>query len=239
MPTKVGQFELARERLKYDHTRMDLQLSNISVRLPGMEKPLFGIRRLEIASGARVLIQGPSGKGKTTLLHLMAGLVDPTEGTVALGGQELGRMSESERARFRRDNLGIIFQKLSLVSHLTSEENIRLALKTSHGAEGERAARVVEAVIAKVKMKEQGGVLAQNLSLGQAQRVAVARVLAQAPKLVLADEPTSSLDDENAASVMKALFGLSSSTTIVVVSHDHRIREQFTDVRDFESLVRA
>jgi ABC-type lipoprotein export system ATPase subunit len=212
---------------------MRLELSNITVRLPGMAKPLFAIKKHEIASGARVLIQGPSGKGKTTLLHLMAGLVDPTEGTVALGDRNLGNMNESERACFRRENLGIIFQKLSLISHLTAKENIELALQ------GSELDRKIESAIGKVKIKEQADVLAQNLSLGQAQRVAVARVLAQAPKLVLADEPTSSLDDENADAVLRALFALSPETTIVVVSHDHRIREHFKDVRDFESLVRA
>lgn len=211
---------------------MMVELSNIKVQLPGMNKVLFAIKKHTVAAGQRILIQGPSGKGKTTLLHLMAGLVDPNDGVVAVNGRALGSMSESERARFRRENFGIIFQKLNLVSHLTAFENIQLGLPA-----GADPVKIVNAM-RKVSVAAQADVLAQSLSLGQAQRVAVARVLAQAPMLVLADEPTSSLDDENAFAVIRALFELRSETTLIVVSHDHRIREHFKDVRDFESLVK-
>lgn len=197
-----------------------------------MARPLFGLKSFAVPSGAKVLIEGPSGQGKTTLLHLMAGLLDPNQGAVKIDGREIGRLSESERARFRRENLGIIFQKLNLISHLTARENVEL---------GKRAAAfdLIDRVLSRVQLADVADVLAQNLSLGQQQRVAVARVLAQAPKLVLADEPTSSLDDANATAVIDALFGLSPSTTVIVVSHDHRIRGRFDRVHDFAQVVKA
>jgi ABC-type lipoprotein export system ATPase subunit len=213
---------------------MKMALSKISVHLPGMAKALFSIQHFEVASGTKVLIQGPSGKGKTTLLHLMAGLLLPAEGSVLADAVDLVRLSEVERSRFRRSNMGIIFQKLNLISHLTAQENIMLGMG-SRNVDPTPASVVLD----KVKLLECADVLAQNLSLGQQQRVAVARVLTQKPKLVLADEPTSSLDDESAASVMQSLLGLAKGTTLIVVSHDHRIREMFDQVHDFSKLVRA
>lgn len=216
---------------------MKLELANISVRLPGMNKPLFAVKSHVILSGARTLIQGPSGQGKTTLLHLLAGLVEPSAGAVSVGEQNLVSLSDAERTRFRRDHIGLIFQKLSLISHLTSRENVQLGLPASGSSK--QVAERIDRALTTVKLNDQADVLAQNLSLGQAQRVAVARVLAQAPAVVLADEPTSSLDDANAEAVIQALLALAPTTTIVVVSHDHRLRPFFKDVCDFKSLVRT
>jgi len=197
-----------------------------------MARVLFAIKSLTVPSGAKVLIEGPSGKGKTTLLHLMAGLLEPRHGSVKIDGREVGRWSESERARFRRENLGIIFQKLNLVSHLTAYENVELG-----GNSRVQRPDAIRQALERVQLGDAADVLAQNLSMGQQQRVAVARVLAQAPKLVLADEPTSSLDDANAVAVIDALFALAPSTTVIVVSHDHRIRGKFDRVDDFARVV--
>src|SRR5690349_16260449 len=113
---------------------MDIRLSGISVHLPPGNALLFRIPTLEIAFGSRVLMQGPSGKGKTTLLHLMAGLFAPTEGFVHVGDRNLKYLSDAELCRMRRGHYGIIFQKLNLLEHLSALENVLLAVPP--GADG-------------------------------------------------------------------------------------------------------
>lgn len=209
---------------------MRVEVRDITVGFPGSVKPLFGLRELSVPPGRKVLIQGPSGQGKTTFLHLLAGLHAPARGRVEIDGQDISRWCEAERARFRRENVGMIFQKLNLFTHLTAGENIELARNSRFGG---RAA--VESALVRVNLSGRADESAGILSLGEQQRVAVARVLAQSPGLVLADEPTSSLDDENAETVIRALLGLES--TMIVVSHDHRLRARFDEVFDFPKLV--
>ena len=216
---------------------MDILLDKVKVRIPSTAqspgRQLFSISQLKIESGERVVIQGPSGLGKTTLLHLIAGLFAPDEGSVHLGGIDINRLSENERSQMRRQKMSIVFQRLNLISHLNALENVVVAMN-SDKPDRETA----EKALKRLKMLEHASTLAGNLSLGEQQRVAVARVLAVSPKLVLADEPTSSLDDANAAAVCDALFNIPKDATLVVVSHDHRIAKRFPRVIDFESLVK-
>lgn len=211
---------------------MNLKLSGITVTLPPENSVLFRLPSLEIASGSRVLIQGPSGKGKTTLLHLIAGLFAPTEGSVQVGDQNLRYLSDSELCRMRRRHFGIVFQKLNLLEHLTASENVLLAAPP-RGTDAREVAKALDAVGLSNRADERAG----NLSLGEQQRVAVARILVQKPDIVLADEPTSSLDEKNAFLVIRNLIGLDGKRTLVVVSHDHRIEREFTEKLDFERLV--
>lgn len=209
---------------------MKITLKDIKVNLPVSGKTLFHLPEFEVESGHKVLIEGESGKGKTTLLHLIAGLFYPAEGEVLLGEQRLNSLSDEERCHFRRANVGIIFQKLNLIEHLTALENVCLALGSLGTA---RAQAALKAVGLKDHMHERSSVL----SLGEQQRVAVARVLASDAKIILADEPTSSLDEKNAANVMDLLFEAAKHKTLVVVSHDHRIEKKFNTVVKFENMV--
>jgi ABC-type lipoprotein export system ATPase subunit len=207
---------------------MDIRLSAVKVRLPPDDRPLFHIPALEIPHGSKVLIHGPSGKGKTTLLHLMAGLFLPSEGYVYVGEHNLKSLSDEQRCRLRRQHFGMVFQKLNLIDHLTALENVLLTLSAQSGpaAAGE--------ALRQVGLETYASHRTAVLSLGEQQRVAVARVIAARPSILLADEPTSSLDAVNARAVLEALWGVPGNPTMIVVSHDERIRTRFDRVIAFE-----
>lgn len=210
---------------------MKIALKDVEIHLPGGSR-LFSLPHLEIAAGQKVLIEGASGKGKTTLLHLIGGLFFPDRGEVHIGEHRLNGMTDEQRCRFRRENIGIIFQKLNLIEHLTPLENVLLA--TGSDAEA-KAIEALKSVGLSDRIKERSGVL----SVGEQQRVAVARVLASNPQIILADEPTSSLDEANSTRVMELLFKAAGGKTLVVVSHDHRIENKFNTIMKFEDLIRA
>ena len=212
---------------------MQIELSKVKVEIPQTKRELFKLDRLDLPKASQLLVHGASGKGKTTLLHLMAGLFLPSEGTVTLGKHQLNTLSDEQRALIRRQHIGFIFQKLNLIDYLTAEENVRLALPKS----GTTAATITNA-LKQVGMADRARDLCGRLSLGEQQRVAVARVLAARPSVILADEPTSSLVAKNADAVMDALVEAAGNTsTLVIVSHDDRIRSRFLKHVKFEDLV--
>jgi ABC-type lipoprotein export system ATPase subunit len=210
---------------------LDIALKNIVVRKPGTNDILLDFRKLEISGGARLLIRGPSGIGKTTLLHLIAGLFLPDKGDVQIGGTVLNNLSDGERSTLRRNSIGIIFQKLNLIDHLTVAENTALPLY-----ENKNRKNIVTDALKKINMEGFANEPSNVLSLGEQQRVAVARVLCMNPDIVLADEPTSSLDDINAGIVIDALINLPKETTLITVSHDHRIENKFLKVLNFSDI---
>jgi putative ABC transport system ATP-binding protein len=207
----------------------DLRFHQVEVLLPNGRK-LFSVPDLQIPEGRHVLVQGESGKGKTTFLHLIAGLFDPSRGEVILGGKSLATLSDAARSSLRRENIGVIFQKLNLLDHLTVAENISLSLPL--GRDAERMSSALQRVNLDGREQERCSVL----SLGEQQRVAVARVLAQKPALILADEPTSSLDEKNSGFVLDALKDSARGKTLIVVSHDRRIAHFFDEVIPFEEF---
>jgi ABC-type lipoprotein export system ATPase subunit len=206
---------------------MRIHLAKVSVVLP-TGRDLFFVPQLDIAAGERLLIQGASGRGKTTLLHLLAGLFLPASGVVEIGDQRLTTMSDDERCNLRREKFGIVFQKLNLIEHLTALENVRLALLPDKDVDATALKSLRE-----VQLEARAHDRAATMSVGEQQRVAVARVLAARPEIILADEPTSSLDDMNAEFVMKSLFKAAEGRTLVVVSHDARVKKAFDRVVNF------
>ena len=210
---------------------MDVRLAKLSVTLPS-GNPLFTLRPTEFRAGEQVLIQGPSGKGKTTLLHLIAGLFLPSDGYVFVDGQNLSFLSDEARCDLRRQAFGIVFQRLNLLDHLTALENVLLGLPAKE--ESEAVAMEALQALGMAGFAEQ---YAAFLSLGEQQRIAVARVVAQRPKIVLADEPTSGLDELNSEAVINSLLNLSDRPTLIVVSHDTRLRPKFQRVIDFEEMM--
>lgn len=211
---------------------MDIQLEKIKVNLPNAGKLLFSINELTIPFGSKVLIEGASGKGKTTLLHLIAGLFLPDDGKVNVGSHCISSLSDENRALLRRKHMGLIFQKLNLIEFLTAAENVALAL--THAAVNRD---IIEKALDEVNLKDRYDDRSAVMSLGEQQRVAVSRILAAQPEIVLADEPTSSLDSTNGDLVLDALFKASENKTLIVVSHDQRLRERFERVIRFEEMI--
>jgi putative ABC transport system ATP-binding protein len=179
--------------------------------------------------GEFVALVGPSGSGKTTLLAILAGLLSPTSGNILIAGHDLVAMKEAERARFRRRNIGFTFQANNLVSYLTALENVELMLRLNgeFNAAGRRRAREL---LVRLGMEERLNALPRQLSGGQQQRVAIARSLINQPTLVLADEPTASLDTERAFQVVETLASLvhEQNRLGIMVTHDLRLVE-YTD----------
>ena len=178
---------------------------------------------LDVAPGESVAIVGPSGCGKSTLLYLLGGLERPSGGTLQLAGEQLEQMPESGLARLRRRALGFVFQSYHLVDELTALENVELPALLA-GSSPRRARERATELLEQVDLEDRAGHLPSALSGGQRQRVAVARALANAPLVVLADEPTGNLDSAATADVLRLFEQLhAGGQTLVVVTHDERI----------------
>jgi len=182
-----------------------------------------------VDKGEFVALVGPSGSGKTTMLAMLAGLLEPTSGSVFIEGEDLAKMREAQRSRFRRRRIGFTFQANNLVSYLTALENVQLMLRLTgqyNAANRERARRLMEML----GLEERMHALPRELSGGQQQRVAIARSLINNPVVVLADEPTASLDTERAYQVVETMARLvhEQGRAGIMVTHDLRMVE-FTD----------
>lgn len=179
---------------------------------------------LELRAGERVALMGPSGSGKSTLLYCLAGILRPQSGTLRVLGHDLTVLPEAERARLRLEHLGMVFQFGDLVSELTLVENVMLPLELGGQRRAVARRRALE-VLEQLGVAEVGDRRGGEVSGGQAQRAAVARALVHRPSLVLADEPTGSLDTVSADAVMSALTDATHDlgSTLLVVTHDHRV----------------
>ena len=190
-----------------------------------LSKDFGNVRALDgvsfrVEEGEWIAIMGPSGSGKTTLINILGGLDKPTSGSARVDGTEMGRLDEAGLTRFRAEKIGFIFQQFHLVPYLTALENVMLA-QYFHSTTDEPEAR---AALERVGLRERVGHLPAHLSGGEQQRVAVARALINHPKLILADEPTGNLDEENQDTVIRLLTELHlEGHTILMVTHDPSI----------------
>src|SRR6185503_14974886 len=184
---------------------------------------------LEITSGEALAVVGASGSGKSTLLAILAGLDTPTTGTVVLGGTDLFTLDEDARAVLRGRLVGFVFQSFQLLPALTALENVMLPLELAGSGDAETLARDV---LARVGLSERLRHYPKHLSGGEQQRVALARAFVVRPKLLLADEPTGSLDAEAGADVIELLFRMNreQGTTLVVVTHDEGLARRCTRI---------
>jgi putative ABC transport system ATP-binding protein len=180
---------------------------------------------LDVMAGEAVAIVGASGSGKSTLLAILAGLDTPSAGAVYLDGTDLFALDEDARAELRGRAVGFVFQSFQLLPALTALENVMLPLELAGRADAEQEAR---AMLARVALSERLGHYPKHLSGGEQQRVALARAFVVRPKLLLADEPTGSLDTEAGEGIIELMFELNRGfgTTLVMVTHDEHLAQR-------------
>lgn len=186
---------------------------------------VLNVRHWQAAQGEHWLVTGPSGSGKTTLLHVLAGILRPGAGSVIVADQDLGALDAAALDRFRGRHVGIVLQRLHLVSSLTVMNNLLLAQYLA-GMPQDRAR--VHDVLESLDIADKAGAHPSELSFGQAQRVAVARAVVNRPRLLLADEPTSNLDDARCLQALELLVSQSQAcgATLAIATHDQRIKSR-------------
>jgi putative ABC transport system ATP-binding protein len=189
-------------------------------------KVLQGVN-LQVNEGDFVALMGPSGSGKSTLLNLLAGIDRPTSGAVRVAGHDIGRLSESDLALWRRRNIGFIFQFYNLIPVLTAFENVELPLTLTALRRAQRKTKA-QTALSVVGLADRMDHYPRQLSGGQEQRVAIARAIVTDPTLLLADEPTGDLDAQSAEEVLNLLVALNEQfgKTIIMVTHDPRAAER-------------
>ncbi len=202
-----------------------IALQSVSKHFEHRGKPVAALANvtLEIAKGDFVAIIGPSGSGKSTFLHLVGGMLSPTGGKVRIGGESLYDLSADARSALRKKKIGFVFQTFNLVPYLTALENVQVP-RVLAGLPEEEQKRRAEGLLGRVGLADRLDHKPRELSVGQQQRVALARMLANDPALILADEPTGNLDPQTAEGIMDFLAELNrEGRTIVMVTHDMRL----------------
>jgi len=188
---------------------------------------LIKVPDIQLQEGEELLILGKSGSGKTTVLNILGGLLKPQAGKVKIDGSDLYRLKGASLDKFRGANIGMVFQKPHILAPLTVEENLQLAQYFSVKSDK----KIIDKVLADLGIAHKKQSKVSFLSEGEAQRVSIARALVNNPKVILADEPTASLDDENAALVIRLLKDQAHKmrSALIIVTHDHRVKEHVSN----------
>lgn len=196
---------------------------------PVLKVPIFCMQENE-----QLALRGASGSGKTTFLHLLAGVLSADSGKITFDGDSLHLMSEAERDQLRAGKIGFVFQSFNLMSGFSCLENITLAMNLNGSNDPEKALEILE----QVGLIDRRNHFPRQLSIGQQQRVAIARALINRPKIVLADEPTGNLDPESTEVSLRLLRSICHEwgSSLILVSHDHRVIDQFETRLDWEEL---
>ena len=185
----------------------------------------FSFPDINLGKDENLLIIGSSGIGKTTLLHLLAGLLESNSGSINLYGQDISKLTQHQIDKFRGQNIGIVFQKPHFVNSLTVKENLQLAQYLGNKKDQNR---IID-ILSSLDILDKENKKPKKLSQGEKQRASIAMAIVNSPKLILADEPTSSLDDENCDRVIKLLKKQASEfkAQLIVITHDNRLKKHF------------
>tara|TARA_A100001234_G_scaffold95377_1_gene84080 strand:+ start:77 stop:700 length:624 start_codon:yes stop_codon:yes gene_type:complete len=199
---------------------MFLRVKNLEFKVAN--KTILNKQNFSVSKSKHLIISGSSGSGKTTLMNLMSGLLKPTSGFITFEDNDFSKLTEENIDQIRSKNFGFIFQRLHLIKHLTVEQNILLGLNKDQSPN-------IDELLDDIGLKNKHTQLAKNLSFGESQRVAIARGIINSPKVIFADEPTSSLDDKNTKKVLELIFfqAKKNNSTIIISSHDERVKKFF------------
>ncbi len=197
------------------------------------------IESWSLSQGEKHFIFGPSGCGKSTFLNLISGVLRPSSGTISVLGESIEKMNSRQRDRFRANNIGYIFQQFNLIDYLNAKENIALARQFSSNKQTINLADKIAELLTALGVNENDWSRPiSTLSIGQQQRIAIALTFINSPKLLIADEPTSSLDEPNRDKFLSLLHALcdANQTTLLFVSHDTRLKHHFNRVQNFNDI---
>ncbi|WLQ12551.1 ABC transporter ATP-binding protein [Hahella aquimaris] len=232
-----------------DPARALVRLEGLKFRWPGADDDVLDIPELQVREGERIFLRGASGSGKTTLLSLLGGVIQPKEGSIKVMETELSALNASRRDSFRADNIGFIFQMFNLIPYLSLVDNVTLSCRFSKARRQRVSARGVsltqeaERLLSHLRLDvgKLGRRPVTDLSVGQQQRVAVARALIGSPGLIIADEPTSALDADARVAFIELLFQevAASGSTLVFVSHDPALQDLFDRTVSLAEINRA
>lgn len=214
---------------------LGLEIEYLAMTFPGLSAPALAIDSLSIAAGSRVVVTGASGSGKSTFVNVVTGLERVREGRTRWNGEDIAALSESRRDRFRAANIGLVMQEFHLFPGLSAVENVLLPARLARAATPvviERAHDLLQIV-----GLERAGQRIETMSRGEMQRVAIARALLRKPGVIVADEPTASLDAESGDAVGDLLLDLAATegSTLIAVSHDPRLASRFDRRLTFRS----
>jgi ABC-type lipoprotein export system ATPase subunit len=215
-----------------------VKMENCQRRLgPGVE---FFCEQFEAPAGAQMALWGPSGCGKTTMLNLISGLLRPDEGLISVDGVETPKLSEGRLDRFRGERFGFIFQTFNLLAPFSALHNVMLGMRFSDTVPSSEWKPRATALLQRVGLERRLHSKPATMSVGERQRVAIARALANKQKIVVADEPTGSLDPKNAAAVMDLLLEMcrEEKVTLLLVTHAHELAERLEACFDCSALIR-
>lgn len=203
----------------------------------GSRQLVVDVKHFALGSGLHIALEGASGSGKTTFLNLIAGILQADSGRISIDGSKMSGLSESNRDALRAQKIGYIFQTFNLLQGFTALENVVLGMAFGKGADEKHALGLLN----RVGLGNRANYRPRQLSVGQQQRVAVARALANRPSLVLADEPTGNLDSKSAFESLELIREVcrENETALLLVSHDQRILEKFDTVTKFEEINRV
>ncbi len=199
----------------------------------GNSNTILRIASFDVEKGKHLAIKGSSGSGKTTFLHCLSGMITPDGGKIEINGTDISKLSESARDRFRANNIGYIFQSFNLLDGFTALENVMLGMMFAD--KGNNKSRAIE-LLKKVGLGERLYYKPAQLSVGQQQRVCIARAVANNPDILLADEPTGSLDPKNSEEILSLLKEVASDKTLLLVSHEQEVLNQFESVLDLSEI---